>query len=86
MLFYEREGLCHNQYMPNVFGRVPVDVKDLDQDFDSDLKKVCTMMWSLSLYISYKSMKKIYCNIFTQASFVTFIIIFIKVMKCHNND
>ncbi|CAI6345795.1 unnamed protein product [Macrosiphum euphorbiae] len=44
MLFYEREGLCHNQYMPNVFGRVPVDVKDLDQDFDSDLKKVCTMM------------------------------------------
>lgn len=86
MLFYEREGLCHNQYMPNVFGRVPVDVKDLDQDFDSDLKKVCTMMWSLSLYIFYKSMKMIYCNIFTQALFVTFIIIFIKVMKCHNND
>lgn len=44
MLFYEREGLCHNQYMPNVSGRVPVDVKDLDQDFDSDLKKVCTLM------------------------------------------
>jgi len=75
MLFYEREGLCHNQYMPNVFGRVPVYVKDLDQDFDSDLKKVCTMMWSLSLYIFYKSMKKIYCNIFTWALFVTFIIL-----------
>jgi hypothetical protein len=58
-----------------VFGRVPVDVKDLDQDFDSDLKKVCTIMWSLSLYIFYKSMKKIYWNIFTRASFVTFIII-----------
>lgn len=37
--------------MPNVSGRIPVDVKDLDQDFDSDLKKVCTLMWSLSLYI-----------------------------------
>lgn len=44
MLFYEREGLCHDQYMPNVSGRAPVDVKDLDQDFDSDLKKVCALM------------------------------------------
>lgn len=44
MLFYEREGLCHDQYMPNVSGRAPVDVKDLDQDFDSDLKKVCAVM------------------------------------------
>ncbi|XP_050522495.1 ubiquitin carboxyl-terminal hydrolase 32 [Daktulosphaira vitifoliae] len=44
MLFYEREGLCQDQYMPNVSGRNPVDIKDLDQDFDSDLKKVCTMM------------------------------------------
>lgn len=53
MLFYEREGLCHNQYMPNVSGRIPVDVKDLDQDFDSDLKKVCTMMWLWSLNFIY---------------------------------
>ncbi|XP_050441466.1 ubiquitin carboxyl-terminal hydrolase 32 [Adelges cooleyi] len=44
MLFYERAGLSHDQYMPNVSGRIPVDIKDLDQDFDSDLKKVCTMM------------------------------------------
>ncbi|XP_026279470.1 ubiquitin carboxyl-terminal hydrolase 32 isoform X3 [Frankliniella occidentalis] len=42
MLFYEREGLCQDQYMPNVVGKVP-DRADLDDDLDSDLKRCCLM-------------------------------------------
>lgn len=42
MLFYEREGLCQDQYMPNVAGKVP-DRLDLDDDLDSDLKRCCLM-------------------------------------------
>lgn len=42
MLFYEREGLCQDQYMPNVAGKVP-DRTDLDDDLDSDLKRCCLM-------------------------------------------
>jgi ubiquitin carboxyl-terminal hydrolase 6/32 len=45
MLFYEREGLCQHQYMPSIAGKTP-DTRDLDDDFDSDLKKLCCIMWS----------------------------------------
>ncbi|XP_046386606.1 ubiquitin carboxyl-terminal hydrolase 32 isoform X1 [Ischnura elegans] len=43
MLFYERKGLCQQRYMPNIEGKVP-DVRDLDEEFDSDLKKLCSVM------------------------------------------
>jgi ubiquitin carboxyl-terminal hydrolase 6/32 len=43
MLFYEREGLCQQQYMPSIAGKTP-DTRDLDDDFDSDLKKLCCIM------------------------------------------
>ncbi|KAG8233418.1 hypothetical protein J437_LFUL013412 [Ladona fulva] len=43
MLFYERRGLCQQQYMPNIEGKVP-DTRDLDEEFDSDLKKLCCVM------------------------------------------
>ena len=43
MLFYEREGLCQQQYMPNVAGKTP-DTRDLEDEFDSDLKKMCSVM------------------------------------------
>ena len=42
MLFYEREGLSQDQYMPNVVGKVP-DRSDLDDDLDSDLRRCCVM-------------------------------------------
>lgn len=44
MLFYEREGLDHERYMPNVMGKNPLDVNDLDQDFETDYKKMCHLM------------------------------------------
>ncbi|XP_046979817.1 ubiquitin carboxyl-terminal hydrolase 32 [Schistocerca americana] len=43
MLFYEREGLDQQQYMPSVVGKAP-DTRDLDDEFDSDLKKLCCLM------------------------------------------
>lgn len=52
MLFYEREGLCQQQYMPSIAGKTP-DIRDLDDDFDSDLKKLCCIMWRGLAVISY---------------------------------
>ncbi|XP_068086711.1 ubiquitin carboxyl-terminal hydrolase 32 [Anabrus simplex] len=43
MLFYEREGLCQQQYMPSIVGKTP-DTRDLDDEFDSDFKKLCSVM------------------------------------------
>lgn len=44
MLFYERKGLDHERYLPNVNGRCPLNVSDFDQDFESDYKKMCRVM------------------------------------------
>lgn len=44
MLFYEREGLDRERYMPNVIGKSPPDVNDPDQDFESEYKKMCHLM------------------------------------------
>lgn len=44
MLFYERKGVCETRYMPNITGRQKPDTRDLDEEFDSDLKKMCTVM------------------------------------------
>ncbi|KAK7789457.1 hypothetical protein R5R35_012652 [Gryllus longicercus] len=43
MLFYEREGLCQQQYMPSIAGKTP-DTRDLDDDFESDFKRLCCVM------------------------------------------
>jgi hypothetical protein len=44
MLFYERKGVCESRYMPNIAGRLKPDTGDLDEEFDSDLKKMCSLM------------------------------------------
>ncbi|KAG8282227.1 Ubiquitin carboxyl-terminal hydrolase 32 [Homalodisca vitripennis] len=44
MLFYERRGVCETRYMPNISGRQKPDTGDLDEQFDSDLKKMCSVM------------------------------------------
>ncbi|XP_059478649.1 ubiquitin carboxyl-terminal hydrolase 32 [Neocloeon triangulifer] len=39
MLFYERVGLSHDQYMPNVEGKTPDDRTDLDEEIDSEIRR-----------------------------------------------
>lgn len=40
MLFYEREGLDYESYMPDVSGRIP-DTKEIDDEFENDFRKMC---------------------------------------------
>ncbi|XP_074640674.1 ubiquitin carboxyl-terminal hydrolase 32-like [Tubulanus polymorphus] len=42
ILFYERVGLNHRCFMPGVDGKEP-DLAEIDDDFESDFKKVCTI-------------------------------------------
>jgi hypothetical protein len=39
MLFYERVGLSHEQYMPNVEGKTPDDRTDLDEEMESEMRR-----------------------------------------------
>ena len=43
ILMYEREGLSMEQYMPNTQG-MKKDTGDLDEEFDLDFKKQCSIM------------------------------------------
>lgn len=45
MLFYEREGLSNNEYLPAFEdnGALP-DTKDLDDELETDFKKQCSVM------------------------------------------
>lgn len=43
MLFYQREGLSVEKYMPNVDGKVPFP-KELDEESEAEYKKQCTVM------------------------------------------
>jgi len=43
MLFYEREGLCQDAYMPNIAGKEE-DRTDLDDEWESDLRRTCSLM------------------------------------------
>jgi hypothetical protein len=44
MLFYEREGLSCDDYLPAIdWNQATPDLKDLDDDLD-DMKKQCTIM------------------------------------------
>lgn len=43
ILMYERQGLSMDQYMPNTQG-LKKDTGDLDEEFDLDFKKQCTLM------------------------------------------
>lgn len=43
MLFYQREGLSVEKYMPNVEGKVPFP-KELDEESEAEYKKQCTLM------------------------------------------
>ena len=45
LLFYEREDLSAESYMPRVPGGwTPPDTKDLDEELDTDFKKQCVVM------------------------------------------
>ena len=43
ILMYEREGLSLTDYMPDTSGMRP-DSGDLDEEFDIDFKKQCSIM------------------------------------------
>ncbi|XP_029830554.2 ubiquitin carboxyl-terminal hydrolase 32 isoform X2 [Ixodes scapularis] len=42
MLFYEREGIDYEAYMPNTEGKVP-DARDIDDEFENDFRKMCVL-------------------------------------------
>lgn len=42
LLFYERQGLDEERFLPDVAGREPVQ-GDLDDADDADLRKVCVL-------------------------------------------
>ena len=44
MLFYEREGLSLDEYLPAVDGKSEPDTKDLDDELETDFKKQCVVM------------------------------------------
>lgn len=44
LLFFEREGLSPDDYLPKFDTKTNPDVEDLDEDFDSDFKKQCALM------------------------------------------
>jgi hypothetical protein len=45
MLFYEREKLSTEEYMPEVGAEwTPPDTRDLDDELDTDFKKQCVVM------------------------------------------
>lgn len=43
MLFYQRDGLSVDKYMPNVEGKVPYP-KELDEEGEAEYKKQCVVM------------------------------------------
>lgn len=42
-LFYQRQHLQVDEFMPNVEDRTPVDCSSIDEDYNSDLKKYCSI-------------------------------------------
>lgn len=43
MLFYQRDGLSVDKYLPSVEGKVPYP-KELDEESEAEYKKQCTVM------------------------------------------
>ena len=44
MLFYERENLNFEEYLPDVGERHAPDTKDMDDELETDFKKQCSVM------------------------------------------
>ena len=44
LLFYERENLCEESYLPQVDSNSIPDTKDLDDELEADFKKQCSIM------------------------------------------
>lgn len=44
LLFYEREGLSVDEYLPKVDSEAIPDTKDLDDELETDFKKQCSIM------------------------------------------
>ena len=42
ILFYERQDLDYNKFMPDVRGKEP-DTMEIDDEFESDFKKMCVL-------------------------------------------
>lgn len=45
MLFYEREDLNFEEYLPDITEKNAPDTKDLDEELETDFKKQCSIMW-----------------------------------------
>jgi len=44
ILFYERDGLNIDDYLPSIGKRGPPDTKELDDELEADFKKQCVIM------------------------------------------
>ncbi|KAG1684339.1 Ubiquitin carboxyl-terminal hydrolase 32 [Nymphon striatum] len=44
ILFYEREGIDYTQYLPNVDTNIVPDISDIEEELDTDFKKVCVIL------------------------------------------
>ena len=44
ILFYERQNIDFSQFMPDIEGKEP-DLQEIDDEFESDLKKACVLQW-----------------------------------------
>lgn len=42
ILFYERQGLDNKKFMPDITGKEP-DNSEIDDEFESDFKKMCVI-------------------------------------------
>ena len=45
MLFYERDGLSIEDYLPRIDSGATPDTKELDDELEVDFKKQCILMW-----------------------------------------
>lgn len=43
ILFYERQGLDYDEFMPQTEGKIKVDTESMDDDFNSEYKKYCAI-------------------------------------------
>ena len=44
MLFYQREGINMEAYMPHIHGKTPFSTKDMDDETEAEYKKQCSVM------------------------------------------
>lgn len=45
ILFYEREGIDYKQYLPNVNTSFFPDISDIEEELETEFKKLCVILW-----------------------------------------